>query len=151
MLLGRSVVKSAPSAIPPRFNVAGPSSVESGSTGKISARDAAGISEKPLAIPAAGLDYALPTDKPGDYALLVIRGSDDKEVNRIAWTVAGAANVSRSLDRNAELQLNLDKHDYKPGEAVQIAIHAPYTGSGLPASALTIISGISFSGKWKGP
>ncbi|HEV2607565.1 MAG TPA: MG2 domain-containing protein, partial [Xanthomonadaceae bacterium] len=89
------------------------------------------ISEKPLSIPAAGLDYALPTDKPGDYALLVIRGSDDKEVNRIAWTVAGAANVSRSLDRNAELQLNLDKHDYKPGEAVQIAIHAPYTGSGL--------------------
>jgi len=89
------------------------------------------ISEKPLAIPAAGLDYALPTDKPGDYALLVIRASDNKEVNRVAWTVAGAANVSRSLDRNAELQLNLDKHDYKPGEAVQIAIHAPYTGSGL--------------------
>src|SRR6185437_4205313 len=45
VLLFRSVVKSAPSAIPPRFNVAGPSSVESGSTGKTSARDAAGASE----------------------------------------------------------------------------------------------------------
>ena len=89
------------------------------------------IGDKPLTIPAAGLDYPLPTDKPGDYALLVLRSSDDKEVNRIAWTVAGAANVSRSLDRNAELQLNLDKKDYKPGEAVQIAIHAPYAGSGL--------------------
>ncbi len=89
------------------------------------------ISEKPLMIPAAGIDYVLPTDKPGDYALLILRGSDGKEVNRIAYTVAGAANVSRSLDRNAELQLNLDKHDYKPGDAVQIAIHAPYAGSGL--------------------
>ena len=89
------------------------------------------LSEKPLSIPAAGLDYALPTDKPGNYALLILRGSDAKEVNRVAYTVAGAANVSRSLDRNAELQLNLDKHDYKPGEAVQIAIHAPYAGSGL--------------------
>ena len=89
------------------------------------------VDEKPLAIPANGLDYALPTDKPGDWALLIVRASDDKEVNRVPYTVAGAANVSRSLDRNAELQLNLDKKDYKPGETVQIAIHAPYTGSGL--------------------
>ena len=28
------------------------------------------ISAAPLAIPAGGLDYALPTDKPGDFALL---------------------------------------------------------------------------------
>ncbi len=28
---------------------------------------------------------------------------------------------------------------------------SPYTGSGLPASALAIISGMSFSGKWYGP
>jgi uncharacterized protein YfaS (alpha-2-macroglobulin family) len=89
------------------------------------------ISQKPLTIPATGLDAVLPTDKPGNYALLVLRASDGKEVNRIAYTVAGAANVSRALDRNAELQLNLDKKDYKPGEAVQIAIHAPYAGSGL--------------------
>ena len=89
------------------------------------------LSEKPLSIPAAGLDYPLPTDKPGNYALLILRGSDGKEVNRVAYAVAGAANVSRSLDRNAELQLNLDKHDYKPGESVQIAIHSPYAGSGL--------------------
>jgi len=28
---------------------------------------------------------------------------------------------------------------------------SPYTGSGLPSSALRIISGISFSGNWYGP
>src|SRR6185437_12223161 len=48
VLLSRSVVKSAPSAIPPRFNVAGPSSVESGSTGKTSACDMAGASKSAL-------------------------------------------------------------------------------------------------------
>ncbi|MFW6168602.1 MAG: alpha-2-macroglobulin family protein, partial [Ralstonia sp.] len=88
------------------------------------------IDEKPLAIPAAGLDYALRTDKPGNYAL-VIRNADRTEVNRIQYLVTGEANVSRSLDRNTELQISLSKHDYKPGESVEVAIRAPYAGSGL--------------------
>ena len=88
------------------------------------------IDETPLAIPAAGLDYALPTGKPGSFALL-IRGADGTEVNRIRYEVAGDANVTRSLDRNAELKVSLDRHDYKPGEQMEIAIRAPYTGSGL--------------------
>jgi uncharacterized protein YfaS (alpha-2-macroglobulin family) len=89
------------------------------------------ISEQSLAIPAAGLDYALPTDKPGNYALVIRRATDRTEVNRVEYAVAGDANVSRSLDRNAELQLNLSKQDYAPGESVEIAIRAPYAGSGL--------------------
>lgn len=88
------------------------------------------VSESPLTIPAAGLNYTLPTDKPGSYAL-VIRSADRTEVNRVEYSVAGAANVSRSLDRNAELQVNLSKHDYAQGEPVEIAIRAPYAGSGL--------------------
>ncbi|WP_199099959.1 alpha-2-macroglobulin [Dyella sp. ASV21] len=89
------------------------------------------LSEQPLTLPAAGLDYKLPTDKPGNYALVVLRAGDGVEVNRVEYSVAGAANVSRALDRNAELQLNLSKQDYAPGEAVDIAIRAPYAGSGL--------------------
>ena len=89
------------------------------------------LNEQPLAIPANGMDYALPTDKPGNYALVIVRSSDGVEVNRVEYSVAGAANVSRSLDRNAELQLNLSKQDYAPGESVDIAIRAPYAGSGL--------------------
>ena len=89
------------------------------------------ISEKPLTIPGEGLDYPLPTDKPGNYALVILRSQDAVEVNRVEYSVAGAANVSRSLDRNAELQLNLGKQDYAPGESVDIAIRAPYAGSGL--------------------
>lgn len=89
------------------------------------------VNEQPLLIPAGGLDYALPTDKPGNYALVILRGSDRIEVNRVTYSVAGAANLSRSLDRNAELQLNLEKSDYNPGDTVNISIHAPYAGSGL--------------------
>ncbi|WP_267225896.1 alpha-2-macroglobulin family protein [Dyella silvae] len=89
------------------------------------------LKEDALSIPANGMDYALPTDKPGNYALVIVRSGDGVEVNRVEYSVAGAANVSRSLDRNAELQLNLSKQDYAPGEAVDIAIRAPYAGSGL--------------------
>jgi uncharacterized protein YfaS (alpha-2-macroglobulin family) len=88
------------------------------------------ISENPLTVPAAGLDYTLPTDKPGSYAL-IIRSADRTEVNRVGYSVTGDANVSRSLDRNAELQVTLSKHDYSQGEPVEIAIRAPYAGSGL--------------------
>ena len=88
------------------------------------------VDERPLTIASGGMDYPLPTDKPGDYAL-VIRRADGTEVNRVEYSVAGAANVARSLDRNAELQLHLDKHDYAPGERIAIDVRAPYTGSGL--------------------
>jgi alpha-2-macroglobulin len=88
------------------------------------------LSEQPLIIPAAGMDVPLPTDKPGSFAL-VVKNGEGKEVNRVEYAVAGAGNVSRSLERNAELQLTLSKKDYAPGEAVEIAIRAPYAGSGL--------------------
>jgi uncharacterized protein YfaS (alpha-2-macroglobulin family) len=87
------------------------------------------VSAAPLAIPAAGLDYTLPTDKPGDYALLVRQGN--VEVNRVEYSVQGDANLSRSLDRNAELQIKLSKDDYAPGEPIEISLRAPYAGSGL--------------------
>ena len=45
--------------------------------------------------------------------------------------MTGAANLSRSLDRNAELQVKLNKSDFAPGEPVEISLRAPYAGSGL--------------------
>jgi uncharacterized protein YfaS (alpha-2-macroglobulin family) len=89
------------------------------------------LNEQALSLPAGGMDYPLATDKPGNYALVILRGSDRVEVNRVNYSVAGDANLSRSLDRNAELQLTLDKADYSPGETVHIAVHAPYAGSGV--------------------
>ena len=83
-----------------------------------------------LAIPAQGLTYPLPTRKPGDYAL-VVRGPDDTELNRIEFSVVGQANLTRSLEKNAELQVKLAKTDFAPGETIELQITAPYTGSGL--------------------
>lgn len=88
------------------------------------------LSEQPLSLPEQGADLPLATDKPGDY-VLIVQNAEGKTLNRIAYSVAGDANVARSLERNAELKLKLDKQSYLPGEEIEIAISAPYTGSGL--------------------
>ncbi len=88
------------------------------------------LSEAPFAIPAAGLELALVTDAPGTYAYL-IRDAAGLELNRVEYTVVGSANVTRSLERNAELQITLNKKDYSPGEEIELSIKAPYTGAGL--------------------
>nr|WP_320012686.1 alpha-2-macroglobulin [uncultured Desulfobulbus sp.] len=83
-----------------------------------------------LSLPASGLTLTLPTNEAGDfgYELQTPQGT---LLNSINWSVAGAGNLSRSLERNAELQISLDKKTYRPGETVQISLRAPYTGSGL--------------------
>ncbi|HJP98054.1 MAG TPA: alpha-2-macroglobulin, partial [Rhodanobacteraceae bacterium] len=89
------------------------------------------VDSHPLSITAGGTDVTLATGKPGNFALVILRANDHKEVNRIEYSVAGAANVSRSLERNAELQLALDRKTYETGDTIHVSIHAPYTGSGL--------------------
>ena len=88
------------------------------------------VSDAPLAIAASGLTVPLPTAEPGDFAL-VVRDSAGTELSRVEYNVAGAANLTRSLERNAELQLTLDKGDYAPGETVELQVQAPYAGAGL--------------------
>ena len=88
------------------------------------------LSEKPFAIPAAGLRLPLATEAPGDYAL-VIRDAQGQELNRIEYSVAGHGNLSRSLEKNAELQIQLAKTDVAPGQEIELQIRAPYTGTGL--------------------
>jgi uncharacterized protein YfaS (alpha-2-macroglobulin family) len=85
---------------------------------------------KPYTLASGGADLALNTAEPGDFAL-VLKDADGAELNRLEYSVAGEANLSRSLERNAELQLNLNKSEYNPGDTIEINIRAPYTGSGL--------------------
>lgn len=87
------------------------------------------VSDVPLTIPAGGMDFTLPTDKPGDYAMVIKSG--DVAVNRVEYSVTGEANLTRSLERNAELSIKLNKTDYVPGEPVEVSLRAPYAGSGL--------------------
>lgn len=94
---------------------------------KLVERDAG---QYPFSILANGSDFKLPTDKPGDFVLL-IKDAEGQTLLRNSFSVAGNANIQRSLDRNAELTLKLSKAEYAPGEDIEVAINAPYTGSGL--------------------
>ncbi len=88
------------------------------------------LDEKPYAIAAAGSRLALATDTPGSYAYIV-RDAAGQDLARVSYEVAGAANLTRSLEKNAELQVKLSKKDFSPGEDIELSIQAPYVGSGL--------------------
>ncbi|MBI5624103.1 MAG: alpha-2-macroglobulin family protein [Elusimicrobia bacterium] len=88
------------------------------------------LEKKELSIPESGLRHVLPTGQPGDYAL-VLRDDADTELCRVVFSVAGQANLTRSLDKTAELKVQLSKADYAPNEEIEVQITAPYTGAGL--------------------
>ncbi len=85
---------------------------------------------RPVSIASGGADLALPTQEPGDF-VLVLRNAAGAELNRLGYSVAGEVNLSRSLERNAELQIQLDKGSYAGGDTMDVSIRAPYTGAGL--------------------
>ncbi|MDR2375161.1 MAG: alpha-2-macroglobulin family protein [Treponema sp.] len=102
---------------------------------------------KKISIPAAGLDYELPTDTPGEFRLILSTGTDDTgeiEFNRIDFSVAGSTNLQRSLNRTAELEITLNKADFNPEEEIEVMIKAPYRGSGL----ITIEQDKVYAYKW---
>lgn len=101
------------------------------------------MAEEPLKISDQGLDYALPTETPGDYVLR-IKDSSGMELNRVKFSIAGEANLARNLEKNAELQVKLNKSDYTPGEMIEVSIRAPYIGAGL----ITIERDKVYSYKW---
>ncbi len=88
------------------------------------------LEELPYAIAAKGSKLRLNTATPGNFAYQ-LRDEAGLVLARVEYSVAGAANLSRSLDRNAELQIKLNKKDYNPGEEIELSIQAPYTGAGL--------------------
>lgn len=101
------------------------------------------LKEEPFAIASAGTNVLLATQTPGNFAYAVL-DANGLELSRINYSVAGTGNVSRSLDRNAELQMTLNKKDYEPGEEIEISIRAPYAGAGL----ITIERDKVFTHKW---
>ena len=88
------------------------------------------VDEKALALPGGKSTLALDTTTPGNYSYLVTDGAGQVYA-RVDYTVAGAANLSRSMEKNAELQIVLDRHDYSAGDTISMQIQAPYTGTGL--------------------
>lgn len=79
---------------------------------------------------ATGGEHLLPTARPGRYALELV-GADGGKLSRVEFAVAGAANLAGNLERNAELDLKLDRREYRSGEEILLEITAPYAGTGL--------------------
>ena len=98
---------------------------------------------EPITLPAGGSEIVLPTGEPGDFGY-ILRDAAGNELNRVTWSVAGTGNVTRSLERNAELQMRLDRVSYAPGDTISINIRAPFTGSGL----ITIERERIFAQRW---
>jgi uncharacterized protein YfaS (alpha-2-macroglobulin family) len=101
------------------------------------------IGDADLPLPSGSAHLDLDTSKPGDFSYL-ISDAGGQVYARIDFTVAGAANLTRSLEKNAELQIVLDKHDYSPGDTISMQIQAPYVGAGL----ITIERDHVYSWQW---
>lgn len=101
------------------------------------------VDSRALNLPAADYALTLATDAPGTFAYLV-RDANDQTLARIEYQVAGNANVTRQLEKNAELELGLSKPDYVPGEELELSIRAPYAGAGL----ITIERERVFAWRW---
>ncbi len=101
------------------------------------------ISEQQYAVTSDGTEFVLPTDEPGMFAVVI---ADDSGLvfSKVDFTVAGARNLAGNLERDAELQLNIDGTSFSAGDEIQIEITAPYTGTGL----VTIERDRVYAHKW---
>ncbi|MFC2062121.1 alpha-2-macroglobulin [Elusimicrobiota bacterium] len=101
------------------------------------------ISTKTFSIPSSGLNYNMPSEKAGNY-IITVKNNEDIELLRVRFSIIGEANLTRSLERNAELQVKLDKQDYSVGENIELQITAPYKGAGV----ITIEQDKVYAYKW---
>jgi uncharacterized protein YfaS (alpha-2-macroglobulin family) len=83
-----------------------------------------------ISIAATGSHYPLPTAEPGNY-VFELRDDQNRRVIRLDFCVVGHGAVSRSLEKNAELEVKLDRAKYNTGDDIAVSITAPYAGSGL--------------------
>ncbi|MDC7218974.1 MAG: alpha-2-macroglobulin [Spirochaetales bacterium] len=101
------------------------------------------LSNTDLSFSAEGTTLSLDTEEPGKYEAEIC-DEEGNVLSRFRYTVVGESNLSRSLNRSAELEITLDKSDYKPGEYVELSISAPYKGAGL----ITIEKDKVYAWKW---
>ena len=86
--------------------------------------------EQEVSILDQGLAWPLNTAQPGDFAGRLYDDHGDL-VADVRYSVVGTGNISRPLEKNAELTAKLSKPEYLPGEEIEVEITAPYTGAGL--------------------
>ncbi|XKM14556.1 MG2 domain-containing protein [Orbaceae bacterium ac157xtp] len=101
------------------------------------------LTQLPYVINKENTVYTIDTSKPGNFKLS-LQNKNGETVYQTAYSIAGTANITRNLDRNAELDIKIDQHHYKPGDEIEVSIIAPYIGSGI----ITIERDKVYSWKW---
>ncbi|OCG08066.1 hypothetical protein A9G13_07670 [Gilliamella sp. wkB178] len=101
------------------------------------------LSEQPFAINKGKTTYQLNSENPGNY-IIQIKNKDDQLLYQGKYSIIGTANITRDLDRNAELALKIKDTQYNPGDEIEVAINAPYVGSGI----ITIERDKVYAWKW---
>ncbi|WP_394201295.1 alpha-2-macroglobulin [Marinagarivorans algicola] len=87
------------------------------------------VNKQAVNIGEQGYSHTLNTDNAGDFVLELKEGNTI--ISRAHYSVAGQGNISGKLEKNAELNIKLNKTDYAPGDTIELSITAPYTGAGL--------------------
>lgn len=88
------------------------------------------ISSDDLIVAVDGFEFTVDTQSPGDFAIEII-DEENLRLARLKYSVVGFANLAGKIDKNAQLQLKLDKQDYFPGDMIEMSLKAPYAGAGL--------------------
>ncbi|MDR1026463.1 MAG: hypothetical protein LBL47_03595, partial [Lactobacillus sp.] len=101
------------------------------------------LSATKININRGGYEHALDTSKPGEYYIQVMNDKGEL-VSKVSYMVAGAKNLTYSLEKNAELKLKLNKGQYNHGDNIEMQVTAPYTGYGL----ITIEKDKVYARKW---
>ena len=76
------------------------------------------------------LQVTLPTQKAGRFRLEII-DSDSVVHCAVPFQIVGKGDESATLEREAELNLQLSKSEVMPGEEIEVYLTAPYAGAGL--------------------
>lgn len=86
------------------------------------------MSSQPFDIGTEGSEFILPTDKRGDF-VLVLRDAEGAWLSKLHFSVIGEND--HSVSKNVKLAVKLDKKVYHPGDTIEMQITAPYSGAGL--------------------
>lgn len=96
----------------------------------VSRRKESVIEEHESDLSESGGELLLVTATPGSFAYSICDGSG-LQLARIDYRVAGNANLTRTLEKDAQLQITLARNDFAAGDEIEMQVQAPYAGSGL--------------------
>lgn len=85
---------------------------------------------RPLTLKAEATPFTLPSDRVGDFRITV-RDAQGQIKGRLLYTVTGEGGDPAATEQDSKIKLSVAKRTYKPGELVELAVSAPFAGSGI--------------------